>query len=211
MKDILRFEKDAWGKGLLMVAGIDEAGRGPLAGPVVAAAVIFEPGSVPEGMRDSKEISGRRREELFPVICEKAVSVGLGIVSQKMIDRINILRATDLAMRKAIKSLKFSPGLCLVDGIGIKQGVANQKAIIDGDKLSASIGAASIIAKVTRDRIMVDQHSIYPMYGFASHKGYGTRKHIEKLNVYGPCRLHRLSFRPVKQIAESKGYGKSTG
>jgi len=200
-RDLLRFEREIWDSGLITVAGIDEAGRGPLAGPVVAAAVVFEPGNVPDGMRDSKEISPGRRQKLFEVICRNAVSVGIGIVSEKVIDRINILRATRLAMVKATKSLKCTPQFCLVDGFVMSDSLPRQKAIIDGDKLSASVAAASIIAKVTRDRIMIEQDAVYPAYGFASHKGYGTKMHIKQLRRYGPCKLHRLTFHPVKLMA----------
>lgn len=198
-----RFEKEALAKGLELVAGVDEAGRGPLAGPVVAAAVIFKHDEYPDGVRDSKQLSSKRREEFFFKICGKAVAVGLGIVSEKVIDRINILRATQQAMRKAIGALNVDPDIVLIDGMKVPQLNRMQKAIVDGDTLSVSIAAASIIAKVTRDRIMLEQDSVYPQYGFASHKGYGTRDHFAALAEHGPCKIHRFSFRPVR-MAKSR-------
>jgi ribonuclease HII len=203
-RDYLAFERDAWDRGLKLVAGVDEAGRGPLAGPVVAAAVVFKRGHVPDGIRDSKELSPKRRQELFPRICEEAVAVGLGIISEKVIDRINILRATQLAMRRAISGLNLEPHLSLIDGMRVPGINLLQRAIVDGDRLSVSIAAASIIAKVTRDRIMVEQDRLYPLYGFASHKGYGTRAHVTALKKYGPCKIHRFSFRPVREAAEKQ-------
>ena len=192
-------ERDAWTKGFRLVAGVDEAGRGPLAGPVVAAAVIFNPGASPDGIKDSKQLTPARSEKLFFNICEKAVAVGVGIVSEKVIDRINILRASQLAMRKALAGLNIRPDFMLIDGMRVPRITGAQKAIPDGDKLSVSIAAASIIAKVTRDRIMVEQDSVHPQYGFASHKGYGTRAHFSALEKYGPCKIHRFSFRPVRE------------
>ena len=198
-RDYLAFERDAWDRGLKLVAGVDEAGRGPLAGPVVAAAVVFRAGHVPGGIRDSKELSPKRRQEVFPRICEEATAVGLGIISEKVIDRINILRATQLAMRRALSGLNLKPHLSLIDGMRVPGINWLQRAIVDGDRLSVSIAAASIIAKVTRDRIMVEQDRLYPRYGFASHKGYGTRAHVAALKKYGPCKIHRFSFRPVRE------------
>ncbi len=198
-RDYLAFERDAWDRGLKLVAGVDEAGRGPLAGPVVAAAVVFRAGHVPGGIRDSKELSPKRRQEVFPRICEEAIAVGLGIISEKVIDRINILRATQLAMRRALSGLNLKPHLSLIDGMRVPGINWLQRAIVDGDRLSVSIAAASIIAKVTRDRIMVEQDRLYPRYGFASHKGYGTRAHVAALKKYGPCKIHRFSFRPVRE------------
>ncbi len=203
-KDLLKFERDAWDRGVELVAGVDEAGRGPLAGPVVAAAVIFKPGEVPDGIRDSKELSPKRREELFSQICEKAAATGLGIVSEKVIDRINILRGTHQAMRRAIASLNLRPGISLIDGMSVPGGDWLQEPIVNGDKVSVSIAAASIIAKVTRDRIMLEQDRVYPQYGFASHKGYGTRAHMAALKKYGPCKIHRFSFRPVREAVSNR-------
>ena len=206
--DLLSFERAAWDEGHKLIAGVDEVGRGPLAGPVVAAAVIFESEEeIPCGIKDSKALSPKRREELFPMICEKASAVGLGIVSEKVIDRINILHAAHRAMRRAIASLSIEPHLCLIDGLRVPGLKWLQKPIVDGDKMSVSIAAASIIAKVTRDRIMVGQDMVYPQYGFAKHKGYGTRAHIAALKKYGPCKIHRFSFRPVREAKREK-YGK---
>lgn len=195
-------EKQALAEGFCLVAGVDEVGRGPLAGPVVAAAVVFRHGEYLDGVRDSKQLSSKRREEFFLKICERAVGVGLGIVSEKVIDRINILRATQQAMRRAVASLDVKPDLVLVDGMRIPQLNTPQKAIPGGDRISVSIAAASIIAKVTRDRMMLEQDGIYPQYGFASHKGYGTRKHLAALAGHGPCKIHRFSFRPVRMAAK---------
>ena len=192
-------EEEAWAKGFKLVAGIDEAGRGPRAGPVVAGAVVFKRGKIPDGIKDSKQLSSTRREELFFKICETAVAVGVGIVNEKVIDRINILRATYRAMQRAAAGLNIKPDFTLIDGMRVPQIAGYQKAIPNGDRISVSIAAASIIAKVTRDRIMVEQDSIHPQYGFAKHKGYGTRTHINALAKYGPCKIHRFSFRPVRE------------
>lgn len=177
-----------------MFAGIDEAGRGPLAGPVVAAAVIM-----PENCRllyvnDSKKLSAAKREELFEQIMDMAVSVGIGMASPGRIDEINILQATYEAMREAVSQLEPAPGLLLNDAVVIPGLSAVQKAIIKGDAKCYSIAAASIIAKVTRDRIMEQYDSLYPEYGFAGHKGYGSAAHISALKKYGPCPIHRHSF-----------------
>ncbi len=188
-------------EGFERIAGVDEAGRGPLAGPVVAAAVILSRNSYPRGIRDSKQLSPKQREDLFYRICEKAEAVGIGIISEKVIDRVNILKATHLAMRRAVSSLELKPDFVLIDGIVAPKTGFPQKAIVDGDARSITIAAASIIAKVARDRIMVEQDGIYPQYGFAQHKGYGTRSHLENLAKYGPCLIHRLSFRPVAEAA----------
>ncbi len=196
-----RFEREALARGIEFVAGVDEAGRGPLAGPVVAGAVIFRHGEYPCGVKDSKQLTHKRREELFPEICRAAAAVGLGIVNERVIDRINILRAAQRAMQRAVESLEVEPGLVLVDGMRIPNLKILQKGIIDGDKISVSIAAGSIIAKVTRDRIMMEQDTVYPQYGFASHKGYGTKKHFEALAKHGPCKIHRFSFRPVRMAA----------
>lgn len=177
-----------------LIAGIDEAGRGPLAGPVVAAAVILYPGAEILYINDSKKLTEKKREEIYPEILEKCMSVGVGIVSPARIDEINILQATYEAMRKAIASLCFEPDLLLNDAVTIPEVTIPQIPIIKGDAKSLSIGAASIIAKVTRDRIMREYDAIYPEYGFAGHKGYGTAEHIRALQEFGPSPLHRRSF-----------------
>ena len=183
---LMRYERQYEGEGL--IAGVDEAGRGPLAGPVVAAAEIL-------GINDSKQLSEKKREALYPEIVEKSMAVGVGIVGPGRIDEINILQATYEAMRKAVGTLCFRPDLLLVDAVTIPglDGI-RQVPIIKGDAKSLSIGAASIVAKVTRDRIMREMDGIYPEYGFAGHKGYGTAAHVEALKTYGPCPIHRRSF-----------------
>lgn len=176
------------------IAGIDEAGRGPLAGPVAAAAVILDPAQEILYINDSKKLSEARREMLYGEIMEKALSVGVGLVSAARIDEINILQATYEAMRLAVAQLDPVPGILLVDAVTIPQVTVRQVPIIKGDAKSLSIGAASIIAKVTRDRILKDMDRTYPEYGFAQHKGYGTAAHIEAIRKFGPCPEHRRSF-----------------
>lgn len=176
------------------ICGIDEVGRGPLAGPVVAGAVILPKDCDILYINDSKKLSEKKREELFDVIMEKAVSVGLGYVTPERIDEINILQATYEAMREAILKLKVKPDLLLNDAVTIPQVDIRQVPIIKGDAKSISIGAASIVAKVTRDRLMVQYDEVYPEYGFASNKGYGAQIHIDALKKYGPCPIHRKTF-----------------
>ena len=176
------------------ICGIDEVGRGPLAGPVVAGAVILPKDCDILYINDSKKLSEKKREELYDVIMEKAVAVGLGYSTPERIDEINILQATYEAMREAIASLTVKPDLLLNDAVTIPQVPIRQIPIIKGDAKSISIGAASIVAKVTRDRLMVQYDEIYPEYGFASNKGYGAQMHIDALIKYGPCPIHRRSF-----------------
>ncbi len=176
------------------ICGIDEAGRGPLAGPVVAGAVILPENCDILYINDSKKLSEKKREELYDVIMEKAVAVGIGYSTPERIDEINILQATYEAMREAVAGLSVQPGLLLNDAVTIPQIPIKQVPIIKGDAKSISIGAASIIAKVTRDRLMVQYDSIFPEYGFASNKGYGAQIHIEALKKYGPCPIHRKTF-----------------
>ena len=183
-------EYDSYG----YICGIDEVGRGPLAGPVVAGAVILPKDCDILYINDSKKLSEKKREELYDIIMEKAVAVGLGYATPERIDEINILQATYEAMRDAISNLKVSPDILLNDAVTIPGVECKQVPIIKGDAKSISIGAASIIAKVTRDRLMVDYDSIYPEYGFASNKGYGASAHIEALKKYGPTPIHRKSF-----------------
>lgn len=189
---LMRYEREYDSEGL--IAGVDEAGRGPLAGPVVAAAVILHPGAEILGINDSKKLSEKKRETLYPEILDKAMAVGIGIVSAARIDEINILQATYEAMRKAVEGLCFSPDLLLVDAVTIPGLAVKQVPIIKGDAKSLSIGAASIVAKVTRDRLMRELDKIYPEYGFEGHKGYGTAAHIAALKEFGPCPVHRRSF-----------------
>ena len=190
----LEIERSLWANGIMTIAGIDEAGRGPLAGPVVAAAVVFANGSMIDGVEDSKKLSAKKREELFPLITEQALSIGVGIVGHDVIDRINILQATILAMHKAIDDLSMKPNFVIVDGNSFRHDSYRYKNIIDGDEQSFTIAAASVIAKVTRDRLMVEYHHQYPVYGFANHKGYGTKQHLEAIRRHGLCDIHRRSF-----------------
>jgi len=187
-----------------LIAGADEVGRGSLAGPVVAAAVILDPKKKIKGLNDSKKLSAKQREKLFKVIEQKAVGIGVGVVDEKTIDRINITQASLLAIRLAMESLSPSPNLLLIDGRDRLPLPFPQKPIVSGDSISASIAAASIIAKVLRDRVMEKLDVNYPEYGFAMHKGYGTARHLRELKQKGPCLLHRRSYRPVTQPAQSK-------
>jgi len=179
-----------------IIAGVDEAGRGPLAGPVVAAAVILSDDKI-EGLRDSKKLSAKKREILFEEINDKAVSVGIGIVGQKEIDKINVLAATQKAMQMALGRLKQKPTSALIDGYKLPNQVIPNRGIIKGDAKVESIMAASIIAKVTRDEIMLEYDKIFPEYGFAKHKGYGTKQHFEALYKFKATYIHRKSFKPV--------------
>ena len=197
--DLFEFESKASHQGFKNIAGIDEAGRGPLAGPVVAAAVIFPSKVNIPGLNDSKKLSANKREELFPKIQEISVAFGLAVVDQKVIDKINILQAARLAMKQAVETLKITPGLLLIDGNQKIDSTLNQWAIVKGDSRSLSIAAASVLAKVTRDRIMDGYHKLYPQYEFNRHKGYGTRLHRNLIQEHGPCPIHR---RTVKGVSE---------
>lgn len=195
-------ESEAMAKGL-KVCGIDEAGRGPWAGPVVAAAVILDPGRIPPGLNDSKKLSEEKRELLFPAIVA-AAQVGVGIASAEEIDTLNILRATFLAMERAARELPLVPQLALVDGNKAPPLSMKVTTIIGGDGKCLSIAAASIIAKVTRDRMMRNYDDAHPGYGFARHKGYGTAAHTEALKRLGPCPVHRKSFAPVRAVLDEQ-------
>ena len=188
------YERECARKGYTLICGIDEAGRGPLAGPVVAGAVILPEECEILGINDSKKLSHKRREELFDEIMGKAVSVGVGIVGPRRIDEINILQADYEAMCEAIGKLSVMPQVLLNDAVTIPQVRIEQKNIIHGDAKSISIASASIIAKVTRDRLMAEYDSLFPEYGFARHKGYGTADHYEAIKKYGPCAIHRKNF-----------------
>lgn len=177
-----------------LVAGIDEAGRGPLAGPVVAAAVILPKDHPILYVNDSKQLSEKKREELYDVILHDAVSWGTGMAGEKVIDEINILQATYRAMAEAFSKLSPKPGITLNDAVTVPQITIRQVPIIKGDAKSASIAAASIVAKVTRDRLMIRYDELYPEYGFRKHKGYGSPEHLEALRKYGPCEIHRQTF-----------------
>ena len=195
LKGIKEYETKLHETGVLYIAGIDEAGRGPLAGPVTVGAVIMKPDSFIEGINDSKKISETKREKLYEKITEEALAWSVGIVGQKEIDEINILNATKKALTLALEELKIKPERILVDALEhIDTKGIPYTSIIKGDAKVYSIGAASIIAKVTRDRIMREYDEVYPEYGFAKHKGYGTAAHIEAIKKYGPCPLHRKTF-----------------
>ena len=186
-------------RGYHQIAGVDEVGRGPLAGPVLAAAVILPQDGIGAELFDSKQISSKRREDLYPVILSKALGVGIGIIGPEEIDRLNILRATLEAMAQAIRNLPISPDFLLIDGLQGPGLSIPQKPIPKGDQLSNSIAAASIVAKVTRDRMMEGFHQQYPQYNFARHKGYGTEEHRRAIQTFGVCELHRKTFRGVKE------------
>lgn len=192
--DKLKFEKEEQAKGNFIIAGVDEVGRGPLAGPVCVAAVIMPLDDIIDGVDDSKKVSEKKRNLLFEQIKEKAVAYSIKMVSEEVIDKINILQATKLCMKEAIESLPLRPDVVLIDAIDKLDTDVNLRGIIKGDALSYSIGCASILAKVTRDEYMVNLAKEYPEYGFEKHKGYGTKVHIEALKKYGHCKHHRLSF-----------------
>ncbi len=194
-----RYERAAWRSGLTHVAGVDEAGRGPLAGPVVAAAVILDPERRIKGLDDSKLLTPARREVLFAEILEHARGVGTGIVDPQTIDRVNILEATRLAMGEALGKLSPCPDLVLIDALRLPRADYPQRALVHGDRRSASIAAASIVAKVTRDRLMLEADRRFPEYGFDRHKGYPTPEHLRALRRYGPCPLHRQTFHGVSR------------
>lgn len=200
LQEIKKIEEDIYiSQGVNYICGIDEAGRGPLAGPVVVASVIMPRDSMIEGVNDSKKVSEKKREKLYEEIIENAISYSVGIVDQKEIDRVNILNATKAGLTESIKGLKVRPEIILVDALtGIDTCGIPYQSIIKGDAKSYSIAAASIIAKVTRDRIMRQWSEVYPEYNFVQHKGYGTAAHIAAIKEYGLCPLHRLSF--VKNI-----------
>ncbi|KPA15951.1 ribonuclease HII [Candidatus Magnetomorum sp. HK-1] len=193
------FEQKAWQSGFKTVAGIDEAGRGPLAGPVVSASVILSHSFPIDGITDSKKLTAKKRDFLFDAIYEYAVDVGVGIVEREIIDKINILQASRLSMLHAFQQLKTIPDHLLIDGIFPIDASVSQETIKKGDQKSISIAAASIIAKVTRDRLMAEYAQIYPEYGFDQHKGYGTQKHRDAIKQFGICAIHRRTFKGVKE------------
>ncbi len=192
--NLWEIEQSFFDSGVQLICGVDEAGRGPLAGPVCAAAVILPANIEIPGLNDSKKLSDKRRRELYPVIMEQAVAYGIGFADHSEIDEINILQATFLAMERAIHSLNIKPQLALIDGNRSKDFGIPVKTVVHGDSLSASIAAASVLAKVTRDDLMLKLAEEYPQYGFEVHKGYGTKAHYEALEKYGPCPVHRMTF-----------------
>ncbi len=198
--DPLSFERSAREAGYTCIAGLDEAGRGPLAGPVVAAAAVLPEGLLIPGLTDSKQVDERERDRLFDVICAQALCYGVGIADERTIDRVNIYQATIIAMEQALDALNPRPDYLLLDAITLPRISLPQKPLIKGDCRSHSIAAASILAKVTRDRVMLELHDRYPQYNFKKHKGYGTREHFEALYRHGPCDAHRKTFNPVARM-----------
>ena len=192
--DWLSYEKKYELQGRKLICGVDEAGRGPLAGPVCAAAVIMPSGLMIEGVNDSKKLTPKKRETLYQIIIEKCIDYSVSLVCSEKIDEINILNATHLAMKNAVDSLKQKPDIVLVDGNSLPKWDVDSVSIVKGDALSHSIACASILAKVSRDKFMIEQAEKYPSYGFERHKGYGTKAHIEALKKYGPCEIHRKTF-----------------
>ena len=187
-------EDENYSEGFEIICGVDEAGRGPLAGPVYAAAVILPKHLQIPGLNDSKKLSAKRRRELYPVICDQALAYGIGFATEQEIDEINILQATFLAMERAMAQLKIRPDLALIDGNRQKDFGLPVKTIVKGDSRSANIASASVLAKVSRDDWMIAMAEKYPEYGFEIHKGYGTRAHYQALEAYGPSPIHRMSF-----------------
>ena len=200
--ELLEYENELYAKGYTTICGVDEAGRGPLAGPVCAGAVILKKGQVIEGVNDSKKLSEKKREKLFDVIKEEAVAYGIGWASVEEIEEINILNAAMLAMKRAVEQLAIKPDYALIDGNKTPELEIPSLAIVKGDSLSESIAAASILAKVSRDRLLLELAKDYPEYHFEKHKGYGTKLHREMILKYGPCEIHRPSF--LKKILAEK-------
>ncbi|MDE5539580.1 MAG: ribonuclease HII [Bacilli bacterium] len=202
--DLLKYEKELYQKGLTLIAGVDEAGRGPLAGPVVAGAVILPPNYKLDGLNDSKQLSEKKREEYYEILQKEAISIGVGIVSAKEIDEINILEASRKAMYIALSNLDVTPEYILSDAMSLNDIDIPSLPIIHGDALSLSIAAASVIAKVTRDHIMYELDQKYPEYNFKKHKGYPTKEHLALLEKYGVMEEYRLSYKPVKNIIDKE-------
>ncbi len=198
--DPLAFERSARSDGYTCIAGLDEAGRGPLAGPVVAAAVVLPDGLLIPALADSKQVPEAMRDRLFDIIQERAICFGIGVANEQTIDEVNILQATIIAMEQALQTLIPRPDYLLIDALTLPRVSLPQQGIVKGDCRSHSIAAASILAKVTRDRIMLQLHERYPEYNFKRHKGYGTREHLERIRKYGPCEVHRKTFNPVAQM-----------
>lgn len=201
MVDLYKYEKELYKSGCKYIGGVDEVGRGPLIGSVVAACVILPSDFVLEGLTDSKKLSEKKRDEFYKIIWDKATSIGIGIVDEKVIDEVNIYEATKIAMKKAISDTNIKPDHVLIDAMPLDIDVPTT-SIIKGDAKSISIAAASVIAKVTRDRMMYELDKIYPMYDLANNKGYGTKKHIEAIKKYGITKYHRLSFKPVSEYKD---------
>lgn len=203
MDDLYKYENELYANGAKYIGGIDEVGRGPLIGSVVAACVVLPKDFVLEGLTDSKKLSEKKRNIFYDVIMDKAISVGIGIVSEKVIDDVNIYEATKIAMKEAISKIDVKMDHVLIDAMPLDIDIPTT-SIIKGDSKSISIAAASVIAKVTRDRMMYELDKVYPMYDLKHNKGYGTKKHIEAIKKYGICKYHRLSFRPVSEYKNKK-------
>jgi len=199
--DNYKYEKELNEKGITLIAGVDEVGRGPLIGPVVAAAVMLPKDFKLDGLTDSKKISEKKREKFYEIIKKEAVAIGIGIISEKRIDEINIYEATKEAMYMAINNLSYKPEHVLIDAMPLQLGIPNT-SIIKGDLLSISISAASVIAKVTRDHMLYEIDKEFPMYDLKNNKGYGTKKHIEAIKEYGITKYHRLSYKPVSDYKD---------
>lgn len=200
---MLEYENNLYNEGVTLIAGVDEVGRGPLIGPVVACACILPVNFYHKDIKDSKKLSEKKREEMYKIIKENAISIGLGIVSEKVIDEVNIYEATKIAMKEAIKNLNITPEHVLIDAMKLELNIP-LTSIIKGDAKSESIAAASIIAKVTRDHMLDEMDKEYPMYDLKNNKGYGTKKHLEALQTYGPCKYHRVSYSPVRNALNEK-------
>lgn len=200
---MLEYENNLYNEGVTLIAGVDEVGRGPLIGPVVACACILPVNFYHKDIKDSKKLSEKKREEMYKIIKENAISIGLGIVSEKVIDELNIYEATKIAMKEAIKNLNITPEHVLIDAMKLELNISST-SIIKGDAKSESIAAASIIAKVTRDHMLDEMDKEYPMYDLKNNKGYGTKKHLEALQTYGPCKYHRVSYSPVRNALNEK-------
>ncbi len=203
-KNLYQYEEALEDRGYKFVAGVDEVGRGPLAGPVVVAAVILPQGLRIKGINDSKQLTEKKREELYKIIMKEALAVNVAFVYEDVVDKINIYEATKQGMLEAIDGLNIKPDHVLIDAMPLNELKIEHTSIIHGDALSASIGAASIIAKVTRDHFMEKMDHKYPNYGFKKHKGYCTKEHLEALNKYGPCPIHRKSFAPVAKFFQKQ-------
>ena len=200
---MLEYENNLYKEGVTLIAGVDEVGRGPLIGPVVACACILPVNFYHKDIKDSKKLSEKKREEMYKIIKENAISIGLGIASEKVIDEVNIYEATKIAMKEAIKNLNITPEHVLIDAMKLELNIPST-SIIKGDDKSESIAAASIIAKVTRDHMLDEMDKEYPMYDLKNNKGYGTKKHLEALQTYGPCKYQRVSYSPVRNALNEK-------
>ena len=201
MIDLYKYENELYDSGAKYIGGVDEVGRGPLIGSVVASCVVLPRDFVLDGLTDSKKLSEKKREEFYDIIKEKAIAIGIGIVDEKIIDEVNIYEATKIAMKKAISDINIKLDHVLIDAMPLDIDI-NTTSIIKGDAKSISIAAASVIAKVTRDRMMYELDKKYPMYDLGNNKGYGTKKHIEAIKKYGITKYHRLSFRPVSEYKD---------